>query len=47
MNRRIDHRARKLALEAAFREALRHRDQGLAAVVAAQLRQYRQEARHA
>lgn len=44
---RINHRARKLALEAAFREALSARDAVLAAVVAAQLRQYRQEVRHA
>ena len=38
---------RKLMLEEAFRDALRAKDAGFAAVVAAQLRQYRSEVRHA
>jgi hypothetical protein len=38
---------RKLMLEEAFKDALRARDAGFAAVVAAQLRQYRSEVRHA
>lgn len=44
--RYIDHAARKAKLEAAMKDALRARDQVLAAVAAAQLRQYRGDARH-
>ena len=43
----INHVARKAALEAAMKDALRARDRVLAAVAAAQLRQYRGETRHA
>jgi hypothetical protein len=38
---------RKAMLEEAFKDALRARDAGFAAIVAAQLRQYRSEVRHA